>query len=221
MRHGVEGQQPQISGLGSARALRPWYLVAAMVLVWLFAVRILIDRGSLALVLREGAVPGLDELARTVSTPLATNLVVERTLDHARLAVLGAASGLVFPVSVARALLAAGLVLAATLVLAGRPSARTFALQMLGANAVVAVAEYAIFRDLRAQWIDAAVTSLQVLPGIEAYGDMRQYLYFIERAVLVLVQVGVPLAGAIALTRPRTRTYFAEVAAAAESTEEP
>ena len=49
---------------------------------------------------------------------------------------------------------------------------------------------------------------------------MQFWGFWVERTKLAFFELGVPLLAALALTRPRTKTYFEEVAAAADGAEE-
>lgn len=201
---------------------RPFYLVAAMVLMWILGMQTLLQSASTAVMLRDGALPDVASVARSATGDTQTVLI--EVLMAARLAVVGTMPHLTFPLSVARALLASTLVLGSTLVLLGRPSARSFALQALGVNAVAAVAEFVLLRHARGLWIDMAARAASVIQDPSLPGPPGEYAhligYMLERAHLVLLDLGIPLLAAVALTRPRTKTYFAEAAAAAESAEE-
>jgi hypothetical protein len=115
-------------------------------------------------------------------------------------------------------------VLASTLVLVGRPSARSFAFQAIGANALFAIAEYVLLRSARGAWIDLAARALAAVhdPGTPgASVDLaRAWCYWTERSRVFVYELGVSFLAAVALTRPRTKIYFAEAAAAAEGAEE-
>jgi hypothetical protein len=201
---------------------RPFYLVAAMVLLWILGVETLLQAGSTAVRLREG---GLDDVAMVARSGAGDpQSVIVQVLVAARLSVLGAMPHLAFPLSVAKALLAGVLVMASTLVLVGRPSSRGFALQALGANAAFAILEYVLLRHARGQWIEVAARAAAVIQDPALPASPVEYTRFIgfmiERGRLVLFELGIPFLAAVALTRPKTKTYFAEVAAAAASAEE-
>lgn len=201
---------------------RPFYLVAAMVLLWILGVETLLQAGTTAIKLREGGLDDVANIARSGGGDT-QNLIVQ-VLMTARLSVLATIPHLAFPLSVARALLAGSLVLASTMVLVGRPSSRSFALQSLGANAAFAVLEYVLLRHARVAWIDLAAGAASIIHDPALPVSPAEYTHFvgfmIERGRLVLFELGIPFLAAIALTRPRTKLYFAEAAAAAESAEE-
>lgn len=202
---------------------RPFYLVAAMVLLWIVGMESVLAGVSTALTLREGALPDVAEVARlnADSGPEAFFPV----FSAARIAALGAVSQLAFPLGVAKALLASTLVLASTMVLAGRPTARTFAFQAILVNALFAVAEYVALRHVRASFVDMtarAVLAVQdpAAPGAATFEMVRTWGFSVERMRLVFLELGVPLLAMLALTRQRTKVFFAEAAAAAQSAEE-
>ncbi len=201
---------------------RPFYLVAAMVLLWILGVETLLQAGTTAMRLREGGFDDVATIARSGGGD-PQNLIVQ-ILVTARLSVLATMPHLAFPLSVARALLASTLVLGSTMVLVGRPSSRNLALQALGANAAFAILEYVLLRHARGLWIDLAASAASIIQDPTLPASSSEYTrfigYMIERGRLVLFELGIPFLAVLALTRPRTRTYFAEAAAAAESAEE-
>lgn len=203
---------------------RPFYLVTAMVLLWILGVQTLLAGGETAVTLHDGALQDIDALARSGNSSGGLHEVFFPLLVAARMVKLSEIPHLAFPLSVAQALLASTLVLASTMVLVGRPSSRTFALQAIGANAVFAVIEYVALRHARGQWIDLAARAASVIQDPTIPGDAgdltRSWGYLTERIRLVFVELGIPLLAAIALTRPRTKTYFADAAAAADGAEE-
>lgn len=217
----VESERPA-PPVHERQVQRPFYLVAAMVLVWILGIRSLIDGATTSLVLREGSLPDAFAIARSSSGELQDVFVP--ILSAARITALAAAAQLSFPLGVGRALLASTLVVASTLVLLGRPSARTFAFQALGANALFAILEYVLLRHVRGAWVDIAARAIATIqestlpPGTVEL--TRFWGYWMERLRLFFFELGVPFVAAIALLRPRTKIYFAEAAAAAESAEE-
>jgi hypothetical protein len=198
---------------------RPFYLVAAMVLLWILGVQGFLSGVTIASMLHSGALPDVDRVARSAAAGTELRVLV---LADAQAVALGAVPHLSFPLSVAKLLLAGALVLAATLVLVGRPSARTFALQAICANAVFAVIEYVALRQVRGAWIDIMIRVAPAMhdDALSSPEAVAGFCFWIERVRLVGAELGIPLLGAIALTRPRTKTYFAEAAAAAEGAEE-
>lgn len=202
---------------------RPFYLVAAMVLVWILGIQSVVDGATTAAVLHGGALQDVDAVARSGGGGELHETIIP-VLMAARMTVLATASHLAFPLSVGRAILAAALVLASTMVLVGRPSSRAFALQALGINAVFVVVEYVLFHTLRGAWIDVAARAASAIRDPGFPGDpselTRLWGYSIERGRLLFFELGVSFLGALALTRSRTKLYFAEAAAAAESAEE-
>lgn len=191
-----------------------------MVLLWILGVQGLLSGGSTAVLLREGALQDVEAVARSGVPGADLRFLV---FSAARAVALGAHPHLAFPLSVAKLLLAGTLVLAATLVLVGRPSARTFALQAIFANAAFAVFEYAALQQVRGEWIRIAVGAASIMQDPTLPKDpeeLAKLCFWSERFMLIGVELGIPLLAAIALTRARTKTYFADAAAAAEGAEE-
>jgi hypothetical protein len=128
-----------------------------------------------------------------------------------------------FPLSVAKLLLAGLLVIASGLALAGRPGARSLALQALVANVVLSVVAYVLTRDMRAHWIDDVARAGATLPRVEPTEAQLldpRYIWWFERTRLVVLDIGAMLLAAIALTSRRSASFFAAVAAAGDTSEE-
>jgi hypothetical protein len=128
-----------------------------------------------------------------------------------------------FPLGVAKLLLAGLLVVASGLAMAGRPGARSLALQALVANVALSVVAYVLTRDVRAHWIDAVARAGAALPQVEpAEAQLLdpRVLWWFERLRLVVLDIGAMLLAAIALTSRRSATFFAAVAAAGDTSED-
>ncbi|MBK8255176.1 MAG: hypothetical protein IPK82_21255 [Polyangiaceae bacterium] len=203
------------------RVHRPFYLVAAMVLVWIAGVEIFLDAAKIATVLRSGALPDVETVVRAGGVD--SYSLVGQVLMAARLTVMGSVPHLAFPLAVARAILACTLIFASTTVLLGRPTARVFALQSLGANAIFAIIEYALLKQVRGTYIDMAARGAALINDPTSSLSLPEFAhligYWLER-VIFAARLGVPFAAALALTTQRTKVFFAEAAAAAESAEE-
>lgn len=193
-----------------------------MVLVWILGIRSLIDGASTAVMLRDGGLQDAFDVARANAGDFQDAFVP--VLVAARMTALGGAAQLAFPLGVGKALLASTLIVASTLVLLGRPSARSFALQALGLNALFAIVEYVLLRHVRGVWIDIAARAIATIQDPSVPGGTAEFMrfwgYWAERGRLFLFELGVPVVAAIALLRPRTRVFFEEAAAAAEGAEE-
>ncbi len=201
---------------------RPFYLVAAMVLLWIVGMQTFYEASAIAAILREGIIS--DPVAVAEQNARNFNEALHIVPGVARMAAMAAAPHLTFPLAVAKTLLSSTLVLASTLVLLGRPTARSFALQATLANALFAVIEYVALRNVRGIWVDflvraSAVITDPTMPAgtAELAGPIA---YWLDRFRLVFLGLGVPFLATFALTRARTKVYFAQAAAAAESAEE-
>jgi hypothetical protein len=204
----------------SGTKLRPWYLVAAMVLTWFVGVVRLSDGYTTADFLRRGTMPDSSIAALHAATMADVMEFAELQAQAAKLA----HARLVLPLSVAQVLLAGLLVVASGLALGGRRGARGLALQAILANAVLVIAVFALTPMIRAAYLDGilrAITTVTLTPPEhEALANPR-YILWAWRIKLVVFDLGLLGLGALALTRARTRTYFAAVARATESPEEP
>jgi hypothetical protein len=198
----------------AVRKLRPWYLVAAMVLTWIIGVQGLATGFASISYLRQGNLVTIETLAPGADQgdPMQYGLLLGET---ARLRAMAEQRQVTFPLSAARLLLSGLLVVASGLAMAGRPGGRSLALQALLANAALAIAEYALTRTVRGAWIEAVVAAWSTLPSLapqRALFEDRAVWWWVWRVRLALFDVGALGLAALALTRPRTRTYFDAVA---------
>lgn len=213
----------------SRRKLRPWYLVATMVLTWFFGIHTLQAGLRIASILRGGTAPDVVAATRNARGALdaAEFARLSKVLIHAvEIDALQVIRKVTFPLSIAQVLLAALLVLASSLAMAGRPGARSLALQALFVNAAFLALAYALTRSVRGACIDAMVRAIDALPRpTQKWADAASRevarFWWEARFKLIVVDLGTLAVGAIALTRPRTKLYFDAVAEAAESAEEP
>ena len=207
-----------------ARSLRPWYVMASLVLVLLMGVRGLGSGCGTAVFLREGKVPDVAAVAEQArgGDPFEFTFQV---IEAAQATAMAAHRHLTFPLGVGRMLLGGLLLVAAFLALNGRPGSRSLALQAIGATAVFCAVEYALTREVRGVWIDLVVRAGALLPegAPERQSVTSAALWWTaERVRVALFELGTLGLAAVALTRERARLWFEAVAAATEEeTEEP
>lgn len=206
------------------RSLRPWYLVATMLLTWLIGVRGFMAGCGTAMYLRDGTAPDVAAVAAQARDQGDAFQFTFIVLEAAQARALSEHQDVSFPLSVGKMLLGGLLVIASGLALGGRPGTRGFALQVLGANLAFAALDYILTRGMRGDWI-AMVTQAGMLlpPGVpERDGLMNPDLWWTaERVRFVLFELTLLGAAALALTRERTKTYFEAVARAIDRSEEP
>jgi hypothetical protein len=203
--------------------MRPWYLVAAMLLTWLIGVQGLMSGCSVVTLLRQGSIADVSaEVGKQeTSDPLQT---IPMVIQAAQLKAMGEAQEVTFPLNAAKLLLSGMLVIMSGLAMSGRPGVRALALQVVVANALLAVADYALTRSVRAGWIDAVARAGEMLPQALPQRDIvmnHATWWWVARIRFGVFELGVFALAALALTRRRTRGYFDAVAEAAESAEEP
>jgi hypothetical protein len=214
------------------RALRPWYLVAAMVLVWLIGVQSLTDAFTTLLYLREGHLPDIEAMMRALPEAEKPIEALGLLQEAARLRALGEAMNLAFPLTVAKLVLSGLLVIASGMAMSGRPGARGLALQALFANMALAVTSFVLLRGVRISWIDAVVQVGEVLPRLpDSASEQQQQAwqvvlgrgmwFWLARIRLALVDIGALALAGLALTRGRTKAFFDAARRAAEQAEEP
>lgn len=206
------------------RSLRPWYLVATMLLTWLIGVRGFMAGCGTAMYLRAGMAPdvmAVAEQARDQGDPFQFTFLV---LEAAQARALSLYQDVSFPLSIARLLLGGLLVVASGLALGGRRGTRGFVLQVLCANLAFAAVEYALTRGVRGAWIDMVAQAGALLPPDipERAGLTNPGLWWTaERVRFVIFELAVLGAAALALTRERTKMYFQAVARTVEPGDEP
>jgi len=202
----------------SRTKLRPWYLVAGMVLTWFVGVHGLNIGFSTAAFLRSGTMPDLTSAALHAGTmadvlELAGLQALRAMLDNARVT---------YPLAVAEVILSGLLVVASGLAMGGRRGARSLALQAIGANALLVLAAFLLTPLVRAAYLQGV---LQAVDTVTLPAPQREVLtnpgviQWAWRIKLVVFDLGTLGLGALALTRARTRTYFEAVARATERPE--
>ena len=229
----MDSQPPHPIAQAAARRLRPWYLVLAMVLTWLVGVSGLMSGCSTVMVLQQDSIADIStELGKQGSGDPVQAMWV--AIYSAQFKATIEAHAVTFPLSVAKLLLSALLVVASVLAMGGRPGARPLALQALAANAALAAVDYALTRSVRSSWIEAVGRVGDMLPrsieqsqDLEAQGaalrliTSRHVWWWFERVRFIVIDLGIFGFAALALTRQRTKVYFEAVAESPEPSEEP
>jgi len=125
------------------------------------------------------------------------------------------------PLSVARVLLSMLLVAASAMVLAARPGSRSFALQVIAANAAFALIAYTLTIEMREQWIAAVVrgTSELSLPDEHQMLRSPSYWLWLTRFRLVVFELGLLGLAALAMNAKRTRAFLEASARASDRRE--
>jgi hypothetical protein len=188
-----------------------------MIATWLVGVQGVTSGVSTVMFLRQSTMPddvaALEEATRTPEG-------VVKYVEAVELRAVAEHHDRTLPLGIARAMLSLLLVVVSAMVLAGRPSARSTALQVLGANAVFGVVEYALTLELRAQWIGALARS-ELDPARYHAGPLLSpsFWYWASRLHLAAVEVGLPAAAALAVLSKRTQAFF-EAARRAEQRRE-
>lgn len=199
------------------RSLRPWYLVATMLLTWIIGVRGFMAGCGTATYLRGGMAPDVmvvAEQARDQGDPFQFTFLV---LEAAQARAMSLHQDVAFPLSVGKVILGGLLVIASGLALGGRPGTRGFVLQVLLANLAFAAVEYGLTRDIRGAWIDMVAQAGALLPPEvpERESLTNPSLWWTaERVRFVLFELAILGAAALAMTRERTKLYFQAVARA-------
>jgi hypothetical protein len=206
----------------SPNRLRPWYLVVAMSLtavVGLFG-----SSNGCATVdfLRgERAAPSTTDVGPGGEVPAWVRSGVVR--ERARLEALAAHHDRAFPLALAKLVLGMLLLGASGAALAGRRGARNLMLQAVAANAALALVDWMLTGAVREAMASAvAADALEHGVGVPELGMersvelVRALVVWSERIRLGLLEAVVFGGAALALTRERTREFFAAMARAAD-----
>jgi hypothetical protein len=199
----------------TVRQLRPWFLLVAMLTLWLAGVVGVTSGCGTVMYLREGTMPDdAAALDQARANPDATTALQEYAVTS-QLRAVATHKRVTLPLSIGRVLLSMTLVAAAAMVMSGRRNALSFSLQALVVNGVFSIVSYALTSDVRAQWIGAVVEVAQVLalPPDEAlaFRDASTWYWFTRAEVLVL-QLGVLGAAAAAILSPKSRLFLSAMA---------
>jgi hypothetical protein len=116
------------------------------------------------------------------------------------------------PLAVGRTILSLLLVIASAMVLSGRSGARGFALQVLGANALFNICEYALTRPVRAQWIGAWANSQLGVADPQLGAWLTPAAWFWMSRLVAAVEVGIPTLALFAVLSKRSRTFLVAAA---------
>jgi hypothetical protein len=199
--------------------LRPWYLVAAMVLTWFVGVQGLTNGCSTSVFLRHGNVVDVETVIQKAKDPQNAVQYGMLVSQAARMKALSDHRNVAFPLSVAKILLSGLLIVASGLAMSGRRGARSLALQALVANAMLASLEFMLTRGVRIASIDAVARAAELVPESRA---LLRALFgmWAHRVLFGTLQLGTLAVGALALLSSRTRVFFEAVARATESAEE-
>ena len=204
----------------SRTKLRPWYLVAAMMLTWFIGVHGLNVGFGNASFIHARTTPDVASAALHIGT-------MADVLEYAGLQAVGAMvvnARVTLPLAVAEAVLSGFLVVASGLAMSGRRGARSLALQAIGANALLVIAAFLLTPLIRAAYLQGmlhAVDTVTLPPPQREVLANPGIIMWAWRIKLVVWDLGTLALGALALTRARTKTYFEAVARTTESPEEP
>ncbi len=201
---------------GGTRKLRPWFLVVALIVAWFVGAYGATSGCTTVAILREGVVPDRATLEQAIGGAPEPAQAIAVAHEAARLKAMAVQGETAFPLGVARLLLSTALVVACAMAMAGRPGARSFAMQAVVAYALYAGVDFALSRSIRAAWIpEVAAAAAEIAKGAPAqapFADARFWTWF-ERMRFGLLEVGTMTLAFAALASPRSKAYFAATAA--------
>ena len=176
---------------------------------------------------KQGATGTKTEGTPAVSTPFAVGVarpIVRASLvrEQARLTAMGEVQHRAFPIALAQVILGLLLVLAASAMLNRKAGWRSFAVQVIAANAALAIVAFVVLAPVRYAMANAVATELVFAPEAEAPPETRDAALESRRAEVAATELQLLVAqlalfgfAAYVLLRPRTVAYFASAAAAA------
>ncbi len=189
-----------------------------MIVAWFVGVNGMRGGCAVALLLHDGVMPDRAEIERTLGGEGEPTIAIAAVQQAAQIRALVNARDTAFPLSVAKLLLSGLLVVAAAMALAGRSGARSLAIQAVVVYAVFATVEFALSRTMRAAWIpEVAAAAAEIARGSpqqEIFGDARIW-YWSERARFGILDLATMAGALLALLAPRSKAYFAAMAASA------
>ncbi len=196
---------------------RPWYLAAALIAASVFGLTAMREgfatvayhtetrADSGAIFAQHDGAANATEADREAATAL-----IDRELDAH-----DAQRKRLFPLGVAGMLLGGAIFLVAFRAMAGRMTARNMLLQLVAAQAVLAMASYALTGELRRAEVENAQQALVVHPREGMSDAENEQFVAVNRAmirVLHPIRLGfhtlASLLILVALTRPRSRAFF-------------
>lgn len=199
------------------RKLRPWYLIAAMCVMWIMGV-FGATSGCTEVSYLRGSHEMTTDLERGLEEATHPWVRIELVRQQARLVALATMYQRAFPLSAARMLLCLLLVLAAGSAIAGRVGARNLALQAVVANALLMALTFAVLTPVRQTVADAvAEDTVDNGGGMVAGRTHEQSLDFYRQDQLARMRLraGLELSmfalAAVALTRRRTKMWFSTI----------
>jgi hypothetical protein len=188
--------------------VRPRYLVGAMIVTWFVGVQGLTMGLHVASYLRHGSTTVVE----------VANQTPREAAEVARLKTLGDMTDVAFPLATAQILLSGLLVVSSGLAMGGRRGARSLAIQAICAHLAFAAVDYVLTQKVRFAVYDAYTQAAAEL------GEPKDPLLFLgfwrERILYILFHGATMALGVFALTRERTKAFFAAVARATERAEE-
>jgi hypothetical protein len=192
---------------------RPWYLMLALIVAWIFGASAFVDGCSTVAFYREGMPDPQEAVARVHSD---SDRAVAAKVAEQYFTTMFDARKRVFPLSVAGMLLGAVMVGFAARAMSGREGARTALIQVIGVQAILVIAAHFLTVDVRharealentlfaAQFRDAAPDPESADRSLALYSKM---LSLRESVMLVVRSVASGLI-IVALTRSRSRRFF-------------
>ncbi len=200
------------------RSLRPWFLVAAMILTWLMGVRGVTTGCENALFLRNGAMPD-DVAALEAAQSTRDDRARSEYLAVIRTRAIAEHRDRTLPLAVGRTLLSFLLVVASAMVLSGRTGARSFAVQALSANAVLALVDYFVTKPVRTQWFEEWSRSGVLMDDPYVAPLVSPAALEWWSGVGLALETGIPLVALFAVLSRRSQTFFVAAAQAEQGRE--
>lgn len=186
-----------------------------MIVAWFVGVNGVTSGCGVVALLHSGIVPDRASIERSMGSDGEPTQAFAAVNEAARVRALVEERSTAFPLGVAKLLLSAALVAAAATALAGRPGARSFAMQAVALYALFSIVDFALSGSIRASWIpEVAAAARQLAVGSPSpipIGDASTWWWF-ERLRFGIIDLATMAAALLALAASRTKAFFAAMA---------
>jgi hypothetical protein len=216
-----------VSDAEQARPRRPWYLTIALYALCIIGASGM-STGCNDLDFLRGSQVLPDIISKTLEEPASSFVRTGMLREKARLEAIAEHHEDSFPVSLARLLLSVVLLAAAGACLLRRGGSRKFALQAIGANAILAIIAFKVLAPVHESMADAlAIDAVDNLPlkasAIEREHSIEEYrgaFIWLDGVRFIVFELGVFAAIAVTLTR-RSSIVFLDSDHAANDPDQP
>lgn len=198
------------------RGLRPWFLVASLILTWLVGMQGMTAGCHWVSFLRGGSVPDTSVAVEEARNAPNETRQFQILSDNAEAQAIAETRERAFPLAVAGILLSGLLVVGSALALAGRPGSPRLLIQALVANATLAVVGFALSSHMRSLYVSGLADSARELAFVRPETFAMRARVAVWARFLIFDVGAMVMAGAALFTRRSKAFYELAARAAAE-----